>query len=150
MLIEWALEDAPALVTRDAARLELFQHVVRRDPAFSAFDASAERDPDRWLEAERLFNFHFPLFLSELLDDAGGGDSNTVLAEWGEAFDWIAGTTTLVGKAMVSSLDAETLRATAQAAAGTDTARWLERVAADWTHVRAWIEHGGMIAALRR
>ncbi len=74
-----------------ARRMELFQHVVRRESSFSAFDVWAEKDTNRWLEANRLFNFHFPLFLSELLDDVKGGDSNTVLAEWGEAFDWIAG-----------------------------------------------------------
>jgi hypothetical protein len=65
-------------------RMALFEHVVRREPAFSAFDVRTEADSERWLEADRLFGFHFPLFLSELLDDARGGTSNTVLAEWAQ------------------------------------------------------------------
>ena len=124
-------------------RMELFQHVVRRESSFSAFDVWAEKDSKRWLEANRLFNVHFPLFLAELLDDVKGGDSNTVFAEWAEAFDWIAGTTRLVGKAMVSALDTAKLETAAKAAkkAGkTETAKWLERLKADWRPVRAWID----------
>jgi hypothetical protein len=126
-----------------ARRMELFQHVVRRDSGWSSFDVWAETDTQKWLEANRLFNFHFPLFLAELLDDVKGGDANTVLAEWAEAFDWIAGTTTLVGRAMVSSVDAAQLGKSAKAAkkAGkTETAKWLERLVADWPQVRAWID----------
>ena len=114
---------------------ELVQHVVRREPDFDGFDVSAEVD--------RLFSFHFPLFLSELLDEVAGGRSNRVLAEWAEAFDWIAGTTRLVGKAMVSALDTGKLETAAKAAkkAGkTETAKWLERLKADWRPVRAWID----------
>jgi hypothetical protein len=109
----------------------------------SSFDVWAETDTQKWLEANRLFNFHFPLFLSELLDDVKGDESNTVLAEWAEAFDWIAGTTTLVGRAMVSALDAGKLTTAAKAAkkaSKSETAKWLERLAADWPQVRAWID----------
>jgi hypothetical protein len=146
MLIEWAFEDVPRAPAR---RMELFQHVVRRDPGFSGFDVSAETDIERWIEADRRFNFHFPLFLSELLDAAGGGGSNTVLAEWGEALDPIAGTTMLVGRAMVASLDAGQLRAAARSA-GADTAAWLDRVADDWPSIRARFEDRAASAALRR
>ena len=98
-------------------RLELFEHVVRREPAFA--HSTPGRGGRERLEADRLFAFHFPLFLSELLDEVEGGDSHTVLAEWAEAFDWIAGTTTL-GRAMVAGLDAADLAAAAAAAAGRD------------------------------
>jgi hypothetical protein len=124
------------LIELQARRSELFEHVVRRAPG-------SGDDPDR------RFAFHFPLFLAELLDDVEGGDSNTVLAEWGEAFDWIAGTTTLVGQAMVSGLDAERVRAAAETArtAGKDeTGEWLERIAAGWPQVRALIEGAGTVA----
>ncbi|WP_157592075.1 hypothetical protein [Solirubrobacter soli] len=121
-----------------ARRTELFDHVVGR----ASSDAPEE--------ADRRFAFHFPLFLSELLDDVDGGDANTVLAEWAEAFDWIAGTTTLVGQAMVSVLDADKLRAAAGRADKPETAMWLERLAAEWPQVRAWIEADQAAAVARR
>ncbi len=121
---------------------ELVQHVVRREPGFDGFDVSDEVD--------RLFSFHFPLFLSELLDEVAGGRSNRVLAEWAEAFDWISGTTRLVGQAMVGALDADQLRAASAAASDPETAAWLDRLAADWPQVRAWIEQGGVSEALTR
>jgi hypothetical protein len=75
------------------------------------------------------------LFLSSLLDEVEGGRTNTVLAEWGEAYGWSA----LVGEAMVASLDAAGLESharTARAAGKEMTAEWLELIAADWPRIR--------------
>jgi hypothetical protein len=121
-----------------ARRSELFAHVIAR------------ASPDAPEDPERRFAFNFPLFLSELLDDVDGGDSHTVLAEWAEAFDPIAGTTTLVGRAMVSALDAGRLRAAAARANDRETARRLELLAAEWPQVRARIEGDQAVAAARR
>jgi hypothetical protein len=125
------------------SRMELFAHVVARESGWGSWDGWAETDAKKWLEASRLFNVHFPLFLSELLDDVKGGNANTALAEWGEALDWMADTTAMVGRMMVGAQDAGKLRTAAAAAkkAGkADTAKWLEKTAADWGAVRAWIE----------
>jgi hypothetical protein len=73
-----------------------------------------------------------------LLDEAEGGRTNTLLAEWGEAHGW----SKLVGQAMVGSLDEEKLAATAETARAADkamTAEWLELVAADWPRIRGQI-----------
>jgi hypothetical protein len=131
----------------DGPALELFEHVVRREPAFMGFDAGAEADRARWLEANRLFRFHFPLWLSELLDEVRGGDSDTILAQWAEESDAIAGTTTLVGRSLVAGLEAADLTALAADAQRVQTAEWLRRLAAAWDDVRAWIEGNGMLPA---
>jgi hypothetical protein len=128
---------------RFKSRMELFARVVGRESGWGAWDGWAEKDSKKWLEASRLFNVHFPLFLSELLDDVKGGNSNTALAQWGEALDWMADTTGMVGRMLVSANDAEKLRTAAKAAkkAGkANTAKWLEKTADDWAAVRGWIE----------
>ena len=102
----------------------------------------AETDLGQWLEASDLFNHHFPKFLGELLDDALGGTANTELAEFGELLGWLGGTQA-VGRAMVAEQDPKKLRTAAKAATKAkkaETAKWLERVAGDWTRIRAWIE----------
>ena len=99
-------------------------------------------DSAKWLEASDLFNYHFPKFLSELLDDALGGTANTELAEFGELLGWLGGTQA-VGEMMVAEQDPKKLRTAAKAATKAkkaETAKWLERVAGDWTQIRAWIE----------
>ncbi|MDA0166551.1 hypothetical protein OM076_40180 [Solirubrobacter ginsenosidimutans] len=125
------------------SRMELFAHVVGRESGWGSWDGWAEKDTKKWLEASRLFNVHFPLFLSELLDDVKGGNSNTALAQWGEALDWMADTTGMVGRMLVGSQDATKLRTAAKAAekAGKPiTAKWLEKTADDWPAIRGWIE----------
>lgn len=122
--------------------MELIAKVVKRESGWSSWDPWAETDSDDWLEASDLFNFHFPKFLSELLDDALGGTDNTSLAELGEAFDWLGGTQA-VGELMVGDQNPKKLRDAAKKATKdkkAETAKWLERVAGNWTQVRAWIE----------
>ena len=122
--------------------MELIAKVVKRESGWSSWDPWAETDSDDWLEASDLFNFHFPKFLSELLDDALGGTANTSLAEFGEAFDWLGGTQA-VGELMVGDQNPKMLRDAAKKAKKdkkAETAKWLERVADNWTPVRAWIE----------
>jgi hypothetical protein len=129
--------------SRFKTRMELFAHVVGRESGWGSWDGWAEKNTQKWLEASRLFNVHFPLFLSELLDDVKGGNANTALAQWGESLDWMADTTGMVGRMLVGSQDAGKLRSAAAAAkkAGkADTAKWLEKTAADWPAVRGWIE----------
>jgi hypothetical protein len=78
------------------------------------------------------------MFLSSLLDEVEGGRTNTVLAEWGDAYGW----STLVGQAMVASLDEGKLTAAADAARAADkemTAEWLELIAADWPRISGQI-----------
>jgi hypothetical protein len=122
--------------------MELVGKVVKRESGWGSWDPWAEKDSDKWLEASDLFNYHFPKFLSELLDDAAGGTTHTDLAVFGEAFDWLGGTQA-VGELMVAEQDPKKLRAAAKAAKKKkkdETAKWLERVAGDWTQIRAWIE----------
>jgi len=122
--------------------MELIAKVVKRESGWSSWDPWAETDSDKWLEASDLFNQHFPMFLSELLDDALGGAANKDLAAFGEAFDWLGGTQA-VGELMVAQQDPKKLRDAAKKAKKDkkdETAKWLERVAGDWTQVRAWIE----------
>ena len=122
--------------------MELVAKVVKRESGWSSWDPWAETDTAKWLEASDLFNYHFPKFLSELLDDALGGTANTELAEFGEMLDWLGGTQA-VGELMVAEQDPKKLRAAAKAATKAkkpETAKWLERVAGDWTQIRAWIE----------
>jgi len=122
--------------------MELIAKVVKRESGWSSWDPWAETDSDKWLEASDLFNHHFPKFLSELLDDALGGKANTELAEFGELLDWFGGTQA-VGELMVAEQDPKKLRTAAKAATKAkkaETAKWLERVAGDWTQIRAWIE----------
>jgi hypothetical protein len=122
--------------------MELIAKVVKRESGWSSWDPWAETDSDKWLEASDLFNHHFPKFLSELLDDALGGTANTELAEFGELLDWFGGTQA-VGELMVAEQDPKKLRTAAKAATKAkkaETAKWLERVAGDWTQIRAWIE----------
>jgi hypothetical protein len=121
---------------------ELIAKVAKRESGWASWDPWKETGTAKWLEASRLFNRHFPKFLSELLDDALGGSANTDLANFGEAFDWLGGTQA-VGELMVAEQDPKKLRAAAAKAKKdkkAETAKWLERVAADWLHVRAWIE----------
>ena len=69
-------------------------------------------------------------------------DANTVLAELGEAFDWIAGTTSR-GRADGRLAGPEQARRRGQGGQEgrkTETAKWLDRLVADWPQVRAWIE----------
>ena len=121
---------------------ELIAKVVALESGWASWDPWKETDTDKWLEASRLFNRHFALFLSQLLDDALGGSANTDLANFGEAFGLIGGQQ-VVAELMVGEQDPKKLR-TAAAKAKKDkkaeTAKWLERVAGDWSHVRAWIE----------
>jgi hypothetical protein len=122
--------------------MELIAKVVKRESGWSSWDPWAETDSDKWLEASDLFNENFPMFLSELLDDALGGTANKDLATFGEAFDWLGGTQA-VGEVMVAQQDPKKLRDAAKKAKKDkkdETAKWLERVAANWTQVRAWIE----------
>ena len=120
--------------------MELFQHVVRRESSFGAFDVWAEKDSKSWLEANRLFNFHFPLFLAELLDDVKGGDSNTVFARVGRGVgldrrDDEAGRQ---GDGLVARHGkARTAAKAAKKAGKTETAKWLERLKADWRQCAA-------------
>ena len=122
--------------------MELVAKVVKRESGWSSWDPWAETSSAKWLEASDLFNYHFPKFLSELLDDALGGTANTELAEFGELLGWLGGTQA-VGELMVAEQDPKKLRTAAKAATKAkkaETAKWLERVAGDWTAVRAWIE----------
>jgi hypothetical protein len=122
--------------------MELIAKVVKRESGWSSWDPWAETDTGKWLEASDLFNQHFPMFLSELLDDALGGTANKDLAQFGEAFDWLGGTQA-VGELMVAQQDPKKLRDAAKKAKKDkkdETAKWLERVAGDWTAIRAWIE----------
>ena len=71
----------------------------------------------------------------ELLDDALGGTANTDLAEFGELLDWLGGPQA-VAELMVAEQDPKKLKAAAKKAKKAkkdETAKWLERVAGDWT-----------------
>jgi len=134
---EGAEKNKPHLQT-----MELIAEVVKRASGSGSWDPWAESDSDKWLEASDLFNYHFPKFLSELLDDALGGTAHADLAEFGELLGWLGGTQA-VGELMVAEQDPKKLRAAAKKAKKDkkdETAKWLERVAGDWTQVRAWIE----------
>ena len=122
--------------------MNTFVKVVRRESGWDKWDPWAEADADDWLEANELFEKHFPAYFAALLDDALGGTENAAVAEMGETFEWLGGRDAagdvLVSKHTKTSLEAAAKRA--GKAGKKATAAELTNLAADWTSIRAWIE----------
>jgi hypothetical protein len=126
----------------DVRLMNTFAKVVRRESGWDKWDPWGEMDAKDWLEANELFEKHFPGYFAALLDDALGGSANTVVAEMGEAFEWLGGLDA-AGEVLVSKQNETSLKAAAKKAekAGKKaTATELRNLAADWGSIRAWIE----------
>jgi hypothetical protein len=138
----WKKESKVKSTKGDVRLLNIFATVVRRESGWDKWDPWAEMDAKDWLEANELFEKHFPAYFAALLDDALGGTENKAVADVGEAFAWFGGRE-VAGEHLVSKHDRKSLEAAAKKAkkAGkTATATQLSDLAADWGSIRAWIE----------
>ncbi len=138
----WKKTSKVKSTTGDVRLMNTFAKVVRRESGWDKWDPWAEMDAKDWLEANELFEKHFPAYFAALLDDALGGAANKAVAEMGEAFEWLGGLD-VAGKVLVSKHNKKSLEAAAKQAkkAGKNaTAAELSNLAADWGSIRAWIE----------
>jgi hypothetical protein len=126
----------------DVRLMNIFTKVVRRESTWDKWDPWAEMDAKDWLEANELFEKHFPGYFAGLLDDALGGTENADVANLGEALDWFGGLD-VAGEILVSKHTKKSVEAAAKKAAKAGkkaTAAELTNLAADWGSIRAWIE----------
>jgi hypothetical protein len=137
---------------QDKRLMELFQKVVRLDPAFKDYDPWKERDPDKILESSKKFNERFPRYLLDLIDEAFGAESGaSQLAGALQTFVPFFDITTIkdalksmvLGPELVETVTPKMLEEAAKAATKAKkpaTAEALRAVAKDWSVLRAWIE----------